>query len=383
MSVRTWMLDSLHARTEGKGSWRFDFTEAFEVKEGEVVQVDDVTFQHSFPTLDENSQRLYVVYQHGVTVHGEILNLPIGVYNATQIKDELENTLNAGYRWNGSNSQFVATITNGIISVAVNQIPTGPDLSGKWRVFNGADEPQREETVTKVNSMQFTYDQGGVRSWEVDDDFDNTIPRQFTLTETRADGSTQVYTWDDATQRLNGGGGFYFKRAAGHVQQFQTTEQFYIVDEHTVRAQSFHFVFQNRFTGPNYDIHNTKSANSLLGHTKYHPSGEMTPMLSTQTLGHCNPASHKNSIYLHCPQISGLDVRGPAPHSSSCVAVLHLMGSTYGDIDAQSTYREHRYVTPPHGVISFMVFSLRDAANHELDMKGLRLTMVLSVVKKR
>ena len=57
------------------------------------------------------------------------------------------------------------------------------------------------------------------------------------------------------------------------------------------------------------------------------------------------------------------------------------MGSTYGDIVAQSTYREHRYVTPPRGVISFMVFSLRDAANHELDMKGSRLSLVLSIVK--
>ena len=105
--------------------------------------------------------------------------------------------------------------------------------------------------------------------------------------------------------------------------------------------------------------------------------------LADALLGHCNPDRHKNSIYLHCPQISGLDVRVPAPHSSSCIAVLHLMGSTYGDIVAQSTYREHRYVSPPHGVISFMVFSLRDAANHELDMKGSRLSLVLSVVDKR
>ena len=47
MSVRTWMLDTLHAKTEGTGSWRFDFTEPFEIKEGQVVQVDDVTFQHN------------------------------------------------------------------------------------------------------------------------------------------------------------------------------------------------------------------------------------------------------------------------------------------------------------------------------------------------
>ena len=131
-------------------------------------------------------------------------------------------------------------------------------------------------------------------------------------------------------------------------------------------------------------MHNPKSANSLLGHTKRDLSNlDLLPFYSTQTLGYCSPMQHKNSIYLHCPQISGLDVRGPAPHSSSCIAVLHLMGSTYGDIVAQSTYREHRYASPAHGVISFMVFSLRDAANHELDMKGSRLSLVLSVVDKR
>ena len=67
--------------------------------------------------------------------------------------------------------------------------------------------------------MQFTYEQGGVRTWVIDDDYDNHN-RTFTLVETRPDGSTQVYTWDDATQRLNGGGGFYFKRPAGSTQAF-------------------------------------------------------------------------------------------------------------------------------------------------------------------
>ena len=205
------MLDTLHAKSEGTGSWRFDFTEPFEIKEGQVVQVDDVTFQHSFPTIDENSQRVYVFYEHGLTKHAQLVNLPIGVFNADEVAARLQTTLNNGYRWNGSNSQFVVSITDGVISVAVNHVATGPDLSGNWEVFNGSNAKQRDEVVTKLNSLQFSYEQGGVRQWVVDeDDFDNTPPRQLTLTETRPDGSTQVYTWDDATRRLNGGGGFYF-----------------------------------------------------------------------------------------------------------------------------------------------------------------------------
>ena len=376
------MLDTLHAKSDGVGSWRFDFTEPFEVKEGQVVQVDDVTFQHSFPTIDENSRRVYVFYQHGTTHHAQFLNLPVGVFTADDVVAHLQTTLNAGYRWNGSNSQFVVTIVNGVISVAVNQVATAPDLSGAWGVYNGSDVKQRDETVTKTNSLQFSYEQSGVRQWVIDDDFDNTT-REFTLTETRPDTSTQVYTWDEPTQRLNGGGGFYFKRPDGHPQQWQTTELFNIVPEQELRSPATHHWFTMRYGGQEYDYHNPRSVNALLGHTKRDFTLELIPFYSTQTMGYCNPIAYKNSIYLHCSQISGLDVRGPAPHSSSCIAVLHLMGSTYGDIVAQSTYREHRYVSPPHGVISFMVFSLRDAANHELDMKGSRLSLVLSVVDKR
>ena len=98
MSVRTWMLDTLHAKTEGTGSWRFDFTEPFEIKEGQVVQVDDVTFQHSFPTIDENSRRVYVIYKHGTTYHAQFLNLPVGVFTADEVAAHLQTTLNAGYR---------------------------------------------------------------------------------------------------------------------------------------------------------------------------------------------------------------------------------------------------------------------------------------------
>ena len=130
------MLDTLHAKTEGVGSWRFDFTEPFEIKEGQVAQVDDVTFQHSFPTIDENNQRVYVFYEHGTTQHAEIVNLPVGVHTADQIASHLQTVLNNGYRWNGSESQFVVNITDGVISVLVNQVDTAPNLSGSWEVYS-------------------------------------------------------------------------------------------------------------------------------------------------------------------------------------------------------------------------------------------------------
>ena len=321
------MLDSLHAKSEGQGSWRFDFSEAFEVKEGEVVQVDDVTFQHSFPSLDENSQRVYVVYQHGSTKHGEILNLPIGVYNATQIKDELQSALNAGYRWNGSNSEFVATLTNGIISVSVNYAETPPDLSGLWEFYN-SNSKQAEVNVTKVNSTTYTHTRGGVvYTWTIDDF--HTANRTLEITETSAPNPPQAITWVDADQRLVLTGTPYNRRRkTDDPQQWQSTEQFYIVDEHTVRMQAFHFIFQSTFTGPDYDIHNTKSANSLLGHTKYHPSGELIPMLTTQTLGHCSIKIASTYTVRSYPAWMCAGLLPTVPHASRCFILWGRLTAT-------------------------------------------------------
>ena len=59
------MLDTLHAKTEGAGSWRFDFTEPFEIKEGQVVQVDDVVFQNVWPSISDTDRNVFVVYEYG------------------------------------------------------------------------------------------------------------------------------------------------------------------------------------------------------------------------------------------------------------------------------------------------------------------------------
>ena len=59
------MLDTLHAKTEETGSWRFDFAEPFEIKEGQVVQLDDVVFQNVWPSISDTDRNAYVVYEYG------------------------------------------------------------------------------------------------------------------------------------------------------------------------------------------------------------------------------------------------------------------------------------------------------------------------------
>ena len=374
------MLDTLHAKTEGVGSWRFDFTEPFEIKEGQVVQVDDVTFQHSWQTIDENSDKVYVVTEHGPIRHAEILSLPHGIWTADEVQSKLQTALNAGDRWNFSNSTFQVSLTDHIMSVSVNEVDTPPDLSGWWHVYSDSTKI-REEYLTRTSNMTYTYEQSGTRTWTVNSYNNDT--EELELTETRPVGDPQDFSWNNVAKQFDGGGGWNWRRPPGEAQQWDVDEKFFIVDEPSLRNDATHFQFQ-LLAQAAYDKFNPRSANPLLGNNTRERGRSITQGLqSSQTLGICSPIAFKNSIYLHCPQISGLDVRGPAPHSSSCIAVLHLMNSTYGDIVAQSTYREHRYVSPPHGVISFMVFSLRDAANHELDMKGSRLSLVLSVVDKR
>ena len=76
MSVRTWMLDTLR----GDGTWRFNFTEPFEIKEGQVVQADDVVFQNVWPSISDNDRNVYVVYEYGNQAssrHVEFLSLYI------------------------------------------------------------------------------------------------------------------------------------------------------------------------------------------------------------------------------------------------------------------------------------------------------------------
>ena len=235
---------------------------------------------------------------------------------------------------------------------------TAPDLSGDWLIYFDETTFNRPEPVTKVTRSQYEYDEGGsTRTWDII--AHNNTNKIFTVRETRDDGTIRNYTWNNASQRLYyGATSVFWKQADGKNLAFNVDEKFTVVGEDVLRNQSFVPGWLS-YKGPTYDVHNPKSANALLGNSGTFLADALAPPFTSQALGHCNPDRHKNNIYLHCPQISGLDVRGPAPHSSSCVAVLHLMNSNYGDIVAQSTYREHRYVTPPHGVIHGFFFTAR------------------------
>ena len=90
---------------------------------------------------------------------------------------------------------------------------------------------------------------------------------------------------------------------------------------------------------------------------------------TTQILGQCDAEFHMNCVYLHCPGISGFIVRGPAPGSSSCVAVLHVQGN-YGDIITSNLSPEASVSYAPPGIQSYLTFTLKDATGKELDMNG-------------
>ena len=95
-------------------------------------------------------------------------------------------------------------------------------------------------------------------------------------------------------------------------------------------------------------------------------------------LGHVSP-NHENVIYLHCPQLTGMRSRGPVMTSGSCVAPLPIQGA-YGDVLTYSPYREHRRLMPPPGQMNHLDVSLRDSENHEIDMRGSKLSFSVSVV---
>ena len=65
LQTHTFFLDTTHAAPQGPGSWRFQMREPIEVRQNQVVHVDDVTLKNSFPTVDTFSNRMYLVDLHG------------------------------------------------------------------------------------------------------------------------------------------------------------------------------------------------------------------------------------------------------------------------------------------------------------------------------
>ena len=64
LQTHTFFLDTTHAAPQGPGSWRFQLQDPIEVRDSQVVHVDDVTFRNSFPTVDVFSNKLYLLTQY-------------------------------------------------------------------------------------------------------------------------------------------------------------------------------------------------------------------------------------------------------------------------------------------------------------------------------
>ena len=157
-------------------------------------------------------------------------------------------------------------------------------------------------------------------------------------------------------------------------------EEFAIIADDDLEKQGFKDQWTGaEFQGPDYDIGDTRSINTLLGYTRKRTANtEFYNHNKPQVLGHVSP-NHENVIYLHCPQLTGMRNRGPVMTSGSCVAPLPVIGN-YGDILSYSPYREHRKLMPPPGQINHLDVSLRDSENHEIDMRGSKLSFSVSVV---
>ena len=156
-------------------------------------------------------------------------------------------------------------------------------------------------------------------------------------------------------------------------------EAFRIVSDEELESQGFQQTWVNLYHGPNYDVNDTRSINSLLGHTRKKDTGrEFYNNANPQVLGHVSP-NHELCVYLHCPQLTGMRNRGPSLTSGSCIAPLPVMGS-FGDTLSYSPYREHRKLMPPPGQINHLDVSIRDSENHEINMRGSKLVFSVSIV---
>ena len=58
LQTHTFFLDTTHAAPQGAGSWRFQLHDPIEVRNNQIVHVDDITFRNSFPTVDVFSNKL-------------------------------------------------------------------------------------------------------------------------------------------------------------------------------------------------------------------------------------------------------------------------------------------------------------------------------------
>ena len=476
LQTHTFFLDTTHATPTGRGGWRFQLQEPIEVRDNQVVHVDDVTFRNSFPTVDVFSNKLYLFTQY-LDRNAEAPNLA-GTYTEHEGGSSISITV-AGqaepntFRYTDGAARHLWTITSfdnpsqtftlatevkftnvqiaatydpatgritpaqqtppylggtwsrseqpsGIVDLSVTWAPDGANFSytdGGATVnvsLSGFDLATPTMTVN-IGGQTFTWNENGflerqnVRWTRTDsvqffprkvDYWEKSVPQTFSsgivkrhaeIIEIPVDTMTSVGAVTSVVRgRMNAG--FRWNGSAtqfttgftdnilsiSHNNAGNTEETFSIASDEELANPQFKHVWTSMFGGPDYDTADPLSINTLLGNTRKRSNTTMFDNNTPMVLGHVSP-NHENVIYLHCPQLTGMRNRGPVMTSGSCIAPLPIIGA-YGDILSYSPYREHRRLMPPPGQINHLDVSLRDSENHEIDMRGSKLSFSVSVV---
>ena len=106
------------------------------------------------------------------------------------------------------------------------------------------------------------------------------------------------------------------------------------------------------------------------------------PSPVVQTLEFDSGQGH-TCLYLHGQgMFSGLNSRGPAPWSTSCIAKIPIDSNSV--VNHAVIGRTHRYVCIPPGSISTLAFFVRDASGTAIDMEaeGASLSFVLTLAPR-
>ena len=127
--------------------------------------------------------------------------------------------------------------------------------------------------------------------------------------------------------------------------------------------------------GATFDRTDPMSCNAILGNM-----GTAALVDSSVLLGTIDLPAAVNALYLHSDTLSGNDSCGPHPQSTTCICKLMLNGAAFGQSIAQSTFRELRYCTVPPQSLQILEWSLRDARNRVVDLRGGKMSFVLSCV---
>ena len=127
--------------------------------------------------------------------------------------------------------------------------------------------------------------------------------------------------------------------------------------------------------GVTFDRTDPMSCNAILGNM-----GTAALAASSVIIGTIDLPAAVNALYLHSDSLSGNASCGLHPQSTTCICKLMLNGASFGQSFAQSTFRELRFCTVPPQSLQTLEWSLRDARNRVVDLRGGKISFVLSFV---